>query len=68
MPGAQSLYIPYARLALIEDAAGNTAASQAAFTKVKEITREHHPKEEVTIEMMKQGLQRYDDVVGTLRY
>lgn len=68
MPGAQSLYIPYARLAVIEDAAGNTSASQAAFAKAKEIAREHHPKEEVTLEMMKQGLQRYDDVLGTMRY
>lgn len=31
MLGGQSLYIPYARLALIEDAAGNAPASQAAL-------------------------------------
>ena len=68
MLGAQTVYVPYARLALIEDAAGNTSASQAAFAKVKEIVREHHPKEEVTLEMLKQVLQRYDDTLGTMRF
>jgi len=68
MLGAQTVYVPYARLALIEDAAGNTSASQAAFAKVKEIVREHHPKEEVTLEMLPQVLQRYDDTLGTMRY
>ena len=68
MLSARSLYIPYARLALIEDAAGNTSASQAAFEKAKEIVREHHPKEEVTLVKIKQGLQRYDDALGMIRY
>jgi hypothetical protein len=60
--------MPYARLALIENAAGNTSASQAAFAKAKEIAREHHPKEEVTLEMMRQGLQRHDDALGMIQF
>lgn len=68
MLSGQSLYVPYARLALIEDAAGNTSASQAAFAKAKVIAREHHPKEEVTLEKMKQGLQRYDATLGMVRF
>jgi hypothetical protein len=68
MLSGYSLYVPYARLALIEDAAGNTSASQSAFAKAQEIVREHHPTQEITLDEMKQALQRYDTVLGTMRF
>ncbi len=56
-----ALYIAHARLAMIEEAAGNAPAAGAARAKAAEQWRTLHPGTEATPEQMKQAVRDFDN-------
>ena len=67
-PPNQALYIAYARLAIIEEAAGRASAAQSVQSKAAEQWRSLHPGGEITPEQMKQAVRDFDNSIGQARF
>lgn len=67
-PNNAALYIAYARLAMIEQDAGNAAAMQAAVAKAAEQWRILHPGEPLDTAQMKQAVHDFDTAAGRTRF
>jgi len=63
---AQALLVAYARLALIEDAAGRSGEAQAARARAQQQWSSLHPGAPLTLEQMKQSVREVDSS-ATLR-
>jgi hypothetical protein len=59
-PRNAALYLAYARLAMIEEAAGDPAAAQADFAKAAGQWSRLHPGEEISAEQMRQAVRDFD--------
>jgi hypothetical protein len=57
---SQWLYIAYARLAMIEEAAGHAAEAKAALAKAVEQWRVLHPGTDATFEQLKHAVRDFD--------
>ena len=57
---SQGLYLAYARLAMIEEAAGNASKAHAALDKAAGQWRAMHPGTETSTEQMRQAVREFD--------
>ena len=59
-PGEGELIVAYARLAMIEESSGNSAAAQAAFRQAQTWQSRLHPGYELTDEQLRQVVRQRD--------
>jgi hypothetical protein len=67
-PRNAALYLAHARLAVIEEAAGDASAAQADFAKAARQWEALHPGSEVTAEQMKQAVRDFDSAAKDARF
>ena len=63
-----ALYIAYARLAIIEEAAGAASAANAALAKAAEQRRALDPASDITPEQVKQAVRDFDNQAGNANW
>ena len=64
VPPQGELLFAYARLAIIEESSGNSAAAQAAFRKARAWQSRLHPGHPVTDEQFRQAVRQRDEAMA----